>query len=227
MTVSPSTTSRSGGSSASARPSRRIVSAPSGRSTSASIEKATATSPSRRSSATAWRASRTLRRASSGQRGCRPPSGAVREQPAGVGGDRRRIRPGRSAGAARAPPPGCAPRRWRCRRRGSRSAPPPAPRAARRRPLGARARFDRQAGGAHVHGIDDSSAARASQSGADPELGRRRPSSLTFGGSLRGAGKVSPLGASHRTWSVPRVAARCPISMSSHRSPRRVPTTRR
>ena len=84
--------------------------------------------------------------------------------------------------------------------------------------------FDRQAGGAHVHGIDDSSAARASQSGADPELGRRRPSSLSpFGGSLRGAGKVSPLGASQRTWSVPRVAARCPISMSSHRSPRRAP----
>ena len=95
-------------------------------------------------------------------------------------------------------------------------------------PISVTDRFDRQAGGAHGHGPDDSSAPRAPQSGADPELDRPRPSSiLTFGGSSRAGGKVSPHRASHRTWSVPRVVARCPISTSSQRSRRPPPRMRR
>ena len=55
-----------------------------------------------------------------------------------------------------------------------------------------------------------------------------RPSSTSPSGGLCTApGRFRALVRRNRTWSVPRVAARCPISTSSQRSPRPAPTTRR
>ena len=62
---SVSSSIRSGGPSSNARASSRIISAPSGVSMSPLTLNATATSPSRPASSTAWRASRTPRRAMS------------------------------------------------------------------------------------------------------------------------------------------------------------------
>ena len=54
--------------------------------------------------------------------------------------------------------------------------------------------LDRQAGGAHVHGRDDSSALRTRQSGASPELGRPHPSRIRpLGGLCRAPGRFRAL----------------------------------
>ena len=92
----------------------------------------------------------------------------------------------------------------------------------------ARARgLGQHADGAHLHASMTATAAPAGNwertlnfAVADPHKGRVRP-------ICRSAGKVFGFRASDRTWSVPRVVARCPISTSSHRSLRRPRTTPR
>ena len=80
-----------------------------------------------------------------------------------------------------------------------------------RAPRSRERRFDRQADGAHGHGPDDSSAPRARQSPADPEPDRPRPSIDPHLRRVFARRRECLLHRRRtRTWSVPRVVARCP-----------------